>query len=198
MERLILARHGESTYSLSGLVNGDDSIDVPLTAAGAEQARALGQRLAVEQIDLCVVSTLPRTRATADHALAGRPVPIESWAVLNDPRYGSFEGGLLDDYRAWARASPSSREAPGGGESRAAIVSRYLMGFRRLLDRPEATVLAVLHALPIAYLVDAVDGTPPTPRVTRLVGYAEPATLDRASVAGALAVLQAWLDTPTW
>ena len=158
MERLILARHGESEYSARGLVNGDASVAVGLTEAGVEQARALGRTLAPEPLDLCVTSALERTRATAALALQGRDVPTAAWGELNDPRAGRFEGLPLAEYRVWAWAAGSQEETPGGGESRFEAVSRYGRAFRAVLERPEAVVLAVAHALPIAYVLAALEG----------------------------------------
>ena len=198
MERLILARHGESVYSVRGLVNGDPSVDVGLTPVGEEQARALGRAVAGEPIDLCVVSSMRRTRATAEAALAGRAVPVEEVADLADPRAGKFEGLPLDEYRAWATAAPSAEEAPGGGESRRAIVGRYAGAYRGLLDRPEPLVLAVVHALPIAYVLSALDGSPPAPRIGRTIEYATPFPLDADELSRALAVIDAWREEPTW
>jgi broad specificity phosphatase PhoE len=198
VEQLILARHGESVYSARGLVNGDPSVDVGLTPAGEEQARELGRALAGEPLDVCVVSTLRRTRATAEAALADRAVPVEALPGFDDPRAGRFEGGPLDEYRAWAWSSGSAEEAPGGGESRRAIVGRYAEAYRSLLDRPEAVVLAVLHALPIAYVLGAADGSPPAARMGRTIDYAQPYRLDTGALLGALAVIDAWRREPTW
>ena len=122
MQPLILARHGESEYSARGLLNGDASVEVGLTEAGEEQARALGRALRRHAIDLCVTTELGRTRRTAELALAGRDVPFETWPELNDPRAGSFEGRLLDDYRDWAWSAGSAEPGPGGGESRLEVV----------------------------------------------------------------------------
>jgi probable phosphoglycerate mutase len=198
VERLILARHGESAYSVRGLVNGDPSVDVGLTPAGEEQARALGRAVAAEPIDLCVVSNMRRTRATADAALAGGAVPVEEVAGLADPGAGRFEGLPLEEYRAWAWRASSAEEAPGGGESRRAIVARYAGAYRALLDRPEPLVLAVVHALPIAYILDALDGSPPEPRIRRKIEYATPFPLDADDLSRALAVIDAWRAEPTW
>jgi broad specificity phosphatase PhoE len=198
VERLILARHGESVYSVRGLVNGDPTVDVGLTPAGEEQARALGRAIAAEPIDLCVVSTMRRTRATADAALAGRAVPVEEAADLADPRAGRFEGLPLEEYRAWAWPASSAEDPPGGGESRRAIVDRYADAYRALLDRPEPLVLAVVHALPIAYVLDALDGSPPAPRIGRTIEYATPFPLDAGELSRALAVIDAWREQPTW
>ncbi|HET7572358.1 MAG TPA: histidine phosphatase family protein [Gaiellaceae bacterium] len=200
MERLVLARHGESEYSARGLVNGDAGADpaVALTARGEEEARALGAALATEPLDLCVVSPFPRTRRTAELALAGRDVPLLEEPRLADPRAGAFEGRHLDEYRAWAWATGSGEDAPGGGESRLACVNRYAEAYRDLLARPERTILAVVHALPIAYLVLALRGEPPRPRVDLRIEHAHPNAFAGEELERALAVLDAWRAEPTW
>jgi len=198
VERLILVRHGESEYSARGLVNGDADVDVGLTPAGEEQARSLGRELAGEPIELCVVSGLPRTRATAELALARRGVPIEALPAFDDPHAGGFEGLPLDEYRSWAWSAGSAEEAPGGGESRRAIVARYAAAYRSLLGRAEAVVLAVLHALPIAYVLESLDGSPPAPRMVRPIAYAQPYPLTAAELRRALDVIDAWQEAPTW
>lgn len=197
MERLILARHGESEFSVRGAVNGEVAVACPLTAAGVEQARQLGAKLAPVRIDLCVTSRFERTRQTADVALAGRDVPRLVVADFDDPRYGKFEGGSLDDYRAWASSQPSKVPAPGDGESRLAIVERYAGGFRGLLERGEDSVLLVAHSLPLAYVLLALEGEAPAPRVP-LVEYARPHELPAAEVERAVDLLEEWCAAPTW
>ena len=198
MQLLILARHGESEYSARGLLNGDASVEVRLTEEGVRQARALGRALATTTLDLCVATGLPRTRRTAEEALAGRDVPFETWPELNDPRAGSYEGQGLDAYREWAWTVGSAEAAPGGGESRHDAVSRYAQAYRSLLERPEQTILAVVHALPIAYVLAALDGSAPKARMDRPVEYAEPHRLDADALGRALAVLERWCAAPTW
>jgi broad specificity phosphatase PhoE len=198
MERLILARHGESEYSVRGLVNGDESVAVGLTRAGEEQARRLGELLADDPLDLCVTSKLGRTRLTAELALDGRDVPFEAWSDLDDPRAGAFEGLHLDEYRAWAWTSGSAIDAPGGGESRLTIVARYARGLRALLERPEPAILAVLHALPIAYVLGALEGEAPAARIDRQVAYAYPYRLQAEELRRALGVIEVWIGQPTW
>jgi probable phosphoglycerate mutase len=197
MERLILARHGESVFSARLLVNGDVAVPGPLTEQGRKEAEALGRALADEPVDLCATSEFERTRETADLALAGREVPRLVLAELNDPLYGSYEGGALEDYRAWAASVGSDATAPGGGESRHAIVARYARGFHDLRRRAEATVLAVIHSLPIAYMLAAKQGDPPGRRVP-LVEHAHPYPFAAGDVDRALEVLDGWLGAPTW
>ena len=197
MATAILARHGESDVSIREAINGDPRVAVGLTPAGEDQARRLGEELANEPIDLCVVSEFPRTRRTAEVALAGRPVPMEVWRELNDPRYGSFEGGSLEAYREWASTHGSRDLPPGDGESRHAIVSRYAVAFRRLAERPERAVLAVIHSLPISYALAAVRGDVPAPRV-EVVEYAHAIWLSEDELRDAVWQLEAWCAAPTW
>ncbi len=198
MERLVLARHGESEYSALGLCNGDPAVAVGLTARGQEEARRLGEELENDPFQLCVVSELGRTRETAEIVLEGRAVPIEVVPELNDPRVGRFEGQHLDEYRAWAWSTGSGEEAPGGGESRLALVQRYVRGFGSLLERHEVEVLGVLHALPIAYVLAALEGRAPAARIAFPIAHAHAYRLTRGELEQAVAVLAEWCAAPTW
>lgn len=194
MERAVLARHGESEFSARGLVSGDLAVSCPLTARGREEARLLGETLAGEPIGLCVTSEFERTRQTAELALAGRDVPVLVVPELNDPDYGAFEGGSLDEYREWARSHGSRDEPPGGGESRLDIVGRYARGFRIVLDRPERTILVAVHSLPISYVL---AGEAPAPRVP-LVEHARPYPVTADELRAAVERMEEWVAEPTW
>ena len=197
MERAILARHGESELSCQGLTNGDPSVACPLTARGREEARHLGELLATEPIDLCVTTEFERTRETADLALEGRSVPRLVLPELNDIRFGEFEGRALTDYRDWAHAHTPEAEVPGGGESRVETIRRYVDGYRIILARSERTVFVVAHGLPVRYVLDAVAGTGPVPRINQ-VPYAEPFPVSAEQLTAAVDHLEAWLGAPAW
>ena len=198
MQLLILARHGESEYSARGLLNGDPTVGVALTETGEAQARTLGAALCETPIDVCVTTEFQRTRGTAALILEGRAVPLEVWPELNDPHAGSFEVLPIDDYLVWARAADSSEAVPGGGQSRQAVVARCAHAYRALLERPEPTILVVLHALPIAYLLGALEGTAPAPRMARVVEYAHPHLVGADELRAAVEALERWCAAPTW
>ena len=194
---LVLARHGESEFSVRGALNGDLTVPCGLTAAGVEQARSLGVELADEPFEVCVTSELQRTHETADEALRGRDVPRLVVPELNDPRYGPYEGRQIEEYRDWA-ANASSRDVPGeGGESRYEIVERYARAYRTLLDRPEEAILVVAHSLPIAYALLARTGAPPAARVP-LAEYATPHRFAGWELRRAAVTLEYWLAAPSW
>src|ERR671918_2089369 len=197
MERALLVRHGESVLGAQGLATGKVDVHCPLSERGAAQARALAEEISGEDIDLCVTSELERTRQTADIALAQRSVRRIVLAELNDPLYGTYEGGPLDAYLAWALASDSAAKPPGGGEARQMLVARYAAGFRRILERPERAIFVVAHSLPIAYVLMALAGLDPSPRVP-LVEYAKPYVVSAGELSRAVARLEGWCAAPTW
>jgi broad specificity phosphatase PhoE len=197
VRRATLVRHGESEYSARGALNGDPTVACALTPRGREQTRALALRLAEEPLDLAVTSEFPRVRETADELLRGRDVPRLVLPELNDPRYGDYEGAQLEDYRAWASSSPSSAVPGEGGESRLAIVERYVRAFRTILARPEAEILVVAHSLPISYALGAREGLEPGARVP-LAELATPYPFTRAELERATGLLEEWAASPTW
>lgn len=197
MLRAILVRHGESEYSAHGRLNGDITVAVGLTERGRAEARGLGDELREIPLDLCVTSEFQRARETADLALAGRDVPREVDARLNDPLIGRFEGGDLEEYRSWAARSSSSAEPEEGGESRLAIVTRYAAAFRELLGRPEETILVVCHSLPVAYALGAREGKPPGVRMP-MAEHAKPYPFTAEELGAAVRLLEGWAASPTW
>lgn len=192
MRRLIVARHGESEYSARGLLNGDPGRRCPLTPAGREQARRLGELLHGERIDLCVTSEFERTKETADIALAGREIPRLVVPELNDHPAGAYEGRRIDEYLEWARGASSTELIPGTAETRAAVAGRFARGYRLLLERPERAIVAILHSLPISYLLSGPLRSLP------LLGYAEPAFVAAADARAAVERLERWAASPTW
>lgn len=196
MNLLILARHAHAASNVGDVVNA-----VPpgegLSPAGVEEARALGRALAAVSIDLGASSRLLRARETLALALAGRETPCVVEPLLDEIGFGSFEGGSLADYRRWAWAHEAGADCPGGGESRAGAAARLADGLEALLRRPEETVLAVSHGLPVRYVVDAAEGRIPAQRLDP-VPQATPYRLERPSVERAAATLIAWAEAPVF
>jgi broad specificity phosphatase PhoE len=154
----VIARHGESTLNFKNRVNGDPAVPVRLTDKGREESRLLGQQLAHIPIELCLHTRFPRTRETAEIALAGRDIPFEEDAALDDIYLGELEGKTLDEYRAWKREHTRHDRFP-GGESLDEAARRYASAFEQLLQRPESPILVVTHEIPLRYAINAADGS---------------------------------------
>jgi broad specificity phosphatase PhoE len=154
----ILARHGESTLNLEQRINGDPSVPVALTDKGRDEARLLGQQIKHVPVELCIHTRFARTRDTAEVALEGRGVPFEVEPLLDDIDVGELEGLPLDEYRAWKHQHVRSDDFP-GGESLDDAARRYAKAFGKLLQRPERSILVVMHEIPLRYAINAADGS---------------------------------------
>jgi ribonuclease H / adenosylcobalamin/alpha-ribazole phosphatase len=187
----VLARHGHSVLNVERRINGDPTLDVPLTEQGREEARLLGLQLANVPLELCVVTRFPRARGTAEEALAGREVPFQVEPLLDDIDIGELEGSTIDDYRAWKREHARSDPFP-GGESLDDAALRYARGLRRLLERDASSVvLVVCHEIPIRYALNAAAGSGDLDGPVHEIPNATPFLFDRAALEGAAAGIEA-------
>ncbi len=91
MTRVILVRHGQSTWNEQGLIQGrkDESV---LTAKGMEQARSVARVLKNVSIDQCFSSPLQRARATAQTAIEGHGLEPRFLDSLREINLTSWEG----------------------------------------------------------------------------------------------------------
>jgi 2,3-bisphosphoglycerate-dependent phosphoglycerate mutase len=95
MHKLVLVRHGESTWNLENRFTG--WTDVDLTAKGVEQARAAGRLLKEEgyEFDRCCTSVLKRAIWTLWYALDEMDrtwLPVTNDWRLNERHYGALQG----------------------------------------------------------------------------------------------------------
>lgn len=160
-----------------------------------EEALRLRESLADEPVELGVATRLRRTQETLELALGGRDVERLVAPELDEIGFGSFEGGPLGEYRKWAWTTGPDVVGPGGAESRAVAAERFAGALAALLERSEETILAVTHALPVRYVLDAADGMFPAARIAR-VPHAMPFSLGAEAVERAAETLRAWAATP--
>ena len=119
--RLLLLRHGETEWSLSGQHTGSTEID--LTENGRTQAKLAGGVLSgLNLVDPVVISS-PRQRALVTAELAGLTVD-EISPLLAEWDYGEYEGvttkkirETVPDWLVWTHGCP-------GGESVAQVSKR--------------------------------------------------------------------------
>ncbi|MCC7151590.1 MAG: 2,3-diphosphoglycerate-dependent phosphoglycerate mutase [Rubrivivax sp.] len=95
MHKLVLIRHGESTWNLENRFTG--WTDVPLTETGVQQARAAGQLLGAGgwEFDVAYTSVLKRAIWTLWHCLDAMErtwLPIVNDWRLNERHYGALQG----------------------------------------------------------------------------------------------------------
>ena len=153
------------------------------------------ETLAGERVDVGFASELARTQETLELALGDRDSSRLVLPELNEIHFGRFEAGPLEAYRRWAWTEPADAVCPGGGESRAAAALRVADALELLSARTEDVVLAVGHALPIRYALDAANDRSPEPRIEP-VAHAEPYVLPVDRVVAAAQALRQWAATP--
>lgn len=159
--RLILLRHGETTWNAEHRLQGQDNS--PLSERGIEQARRfVGYARALRPARV-VSSDLGRTRQTAD-LIGHGDCPA-------DPRLREFNAGewtgrtradLLasegQNYGAWRAGTYT----PAGAESWAVFRERIVGGLRHWLAAGEGDLLAIVHGGVIRAACDGFLGLPPS------------------------------------
>jgi 2,3-bisphosphoglycerate-dependent phosphoglycerate mutase len=95
MHKLMLIRHGESTWNRENRFTG--WTDVPLTETGVQQAREAGRLLKGEgwEFDVCYTSVLKRAIWTLWHCLDEMDrtwLPVVNDWRLNERHYGALQG----------------------------------------------------------------------------------------------------------
>lgn len=95
MYKLVLIRHGESTWNLDNRFTG--WTDVDLTPLGIEQAKNSGRLLKAEgyQFDIAYTSVLKRATRTLWHVLDEMDrtwIPVVNSWRLNERHYGALQG----------------------------------------------------------------------------------------------------------
>ena len=95
MHKLVLIRHGESTWNLGSRVTG--WTDVDLTPTGVSQAMSAGKLLKAEgyDFDLCYTSVLKRAIHTLWYCLDEMDrtwLPVQKSWRLNERHYGALQG----------------------------------------------------------------------------------------------------------
>jgi broad specificity phosphatase PhoE len=91
--RILLARHGQTEWSISGRHTG--RTDIPLLDEGRRGAKLLGERLHRSPFDGLAdveIRTSPLVRASETCELAGFGGRAEPWDVLLEWDYGAYEG----------------------------------------------------------------------------------------------------------
>ena len=185
MQLYIIARHGESTLNAEQRISGDPSVPVALTEKGRGESQLLGQQIGHMPVERCVHTRFGRTLETAEIALQGRDVPFEVEPLLDDIDVGELEGVTLDEYRAWKREHVRSDDFP-GGESLDDAARRYAEAYRKLLERPERSILIVAHEIPLRYAINAADGSNDLDGPTRQLANATPYLFDQDALSRAV------------
>ncbi|MEW2632070.1 histidine phosphatase family protein [Streptomyces sp. NPDC048389] len=147
--RILLARHGQTEWSLLGRHTG--RTDIPLLEEGRRGAKLLGERLrrapwsGLEGVE---VRTSPLVRASETCALAGFGERARPWDALMEWDYGAYEGMTPPEIHAVRPGWLLWRDGAPEGESLADVSARVdeVVEWARSADR-DVLVFAHGHIL---------------------------------------------------
>jgi broad specificity phosphatase PhoE len=181
---VVLVRHGETEWTLSGQHTG--RTDIPLTERGREQARALAAELARWRFALVLTSPLARAKETC--RLAGLAEHAAERDELMEWDYGAYEGRKTIEIREeqpgwtlWGDGVPEGETAAEVG----ARVDRVIAELRSVAA--EAAVFAHGHVLRVL----AARWLGLEPDAGRLFAL-DPATISVLGYERETAVLRVW------
>ena len=134
--RLILLRHGQTEWNLHGRAQGH--ADISLAEVGRGQAEAAAPYVAAYGPTRLWSSDLSRARETAECLAAATGLPIETSEAFREYSVGERTGMTLaefaaafpEQYVAW---QAGERDAVGGGETDADVLTRFLPALDAML-----------------------------------------------------------------
>jgi probable phosphoglycerate mutase len=145
-QNVLLVRHGETEWSLSGQHTG--TTDIPLTANGRKVARLLKPVFAKQTFALVLSSPLQRARETCDLAGLGEFAEIDRDLV--EWNYGEYEGltpeqihAMQPGWMLFADGCPGG-EAPDQVEAR---IDRIIARIRAVAGHGNVAVFAHGHLI---------------------------------------------------
>ncbi|MBL1097990.1 histidine phosphatase family protein [Streptomyces coffeae] len=147
--RILLARHGQTEWSLCGKHTG--RTDIPLLDEGRRGAKLLGERLhrapwtGLPEAEVC---TSPLSRAKETCELAGFGDRAREWDALLEWDYGAYEGLTPGEIKASRPGWLIWRDGVPEGEAREAVAARadVVVEWARSADR-DVLVFAHGHIL---------------------------------------------------
>lgn len=147
--RILLARHGQTEWSLNGRHTG--RTDIPLLDAGRDGAKLLGERLQRGPwagLSGLEVRTSPLVRAAETCELAGFGDRAEPWDALMEWDYGAYEGMTPAEIKAGRPDWFIWRDGVPEGETPAEVAARAdeIVDWARSADR-DVLVFAHGHVL---------------------------------------------------
>lgn len=158
MTKLIIVRHGETTWNVENKAQG--SMNIKLSDEGVKQAKKLADRLSKYEIDTIYSSDLDRAYATAKEVACKIKKNIMVDNRLREMSFGNWEGLTISEikknyekeYVVW-RNEPHNASIT-NGETLIEVQKRTLEMVNEIINSNKGkTVLLVSHGMAIKTLI---------------------------------------------
>lgn len=167
LQEVFLMRHGDTAWTATGQHTG--RTDIPLTAAGEDEARRLGTRLSGRNFSLVLTSPLARARHTCE--LAGFGGKAVADPDLMEWNYGAYEGRRSVDIHVERPDWNLFRDGCPDGETAADVGVRADRVVARIRQAP-GPVAVFAHGHVLRVIVARWLGLPPEHGRSFLLGTA--------------------------
>ncbi|MBA0663428.1 hypothetical protein Goklo_003547 [Gossypium klotzschianum] len=165
-KKVILVRHGLSTWNEEGRVQGSSNLSV-LTEAGVKQAERCRHALAKMHFDKCFSSPISRAKTTAEVLWQGREEPLVFLDSLKEAHLFFLEGMKNVDAKViYPKEYITWREDPANFYVNGVYPLRRLWAtardaWREILFTPGESFLVVTHKSIVRALICTALGLPP-------------------------------------
>ena len=161
MTRLLLVRHGQSTWNAEGRWQGHSN--PPLSSLGERQARAAAPAVAELGVTALFSSDLLRARQTAE-LVAPRGLTPVVVPPLRERNVGEWEGLTRAEIEARYPGMLEARDSPPSFESDESLLARVLPALEAIIAElaDEAIALIATHG-GVIRTVERHLGSPPPP-----------------------------------
>jgi broad specificity phosphatase PhoE len=159
--RVIYVRHGKTDFP-TDRIYCDEREDPPLNAEGRGQARAAGELLRSQSVDVIYTSPSSRTRMTADAIAGSVNAPVIQEASLRERPFGLWDGLYFAEiaeqypeaYQQWRR--DPVHYTPSGGETIEDLLGRVTATVQKIIAEHHGKTIAVVsHVGPIRVCLTA-------------------------------------------
>ncbi len=163
---ITLLRHAESKDNAAGVIQGQN--DTPLSAAGYEQAKALGSYWALDSrtFDVVFASPLDRARQTAEIVGKALNLRINFDPVWMERDFGTIAGTQGGVLKSWLQENDLVHPYLPVGGTGELIFDLFLRGgqaVQTLLKNPPGNYLVVAHGGILNMVMYAILGITPLP-----------------------------------
>ena len=98
--KVFFVRHGQTNYNVLDLCNDDTTKDVHLTDLGKQQAEIVRNKIKNIDLDIVIISELPRTKETASIITKNHKVEFKIDSRINDRKTGFDSKPVSDFFKA--------------------------------------------------------------------------------------------------